>query len=232
LAEPTLLGDVIQPAWNALTPEQRTCWHFWAALNPVTDESGRLRTLYGAQAHYERNANLAVAEDVALLSNPPATLAPPRQVTILTVAWPIQARLEATTTARRGLVYLQLKDEIPEDTVVIVRQGYDTKLTGKGRPPRIRHVTIILPTTVGNVALTPPAGYFATTAGVNRYTTVTGITARRRPDRPLATARVVSLDTGTTVRQALTNPYGGSRTGSNRARATSVNPTQGTNHYP
>lgn len=232
MAEATLLSDVIHPAWAALTPEQRTCWHFWAAANPLTDEGGRLQTLYGAQAHYARNANLAVAESLTLLANPPTTLTPPLEVAILTVAWPLMSRITGTTTARRGLVYLNLEDEIPSDTVVIVRQGYDRKLTGKGRPPRIRHVTVILPTTIGDVTFTPPEGYFATTAGVNRYTTVTGITARRRPDRPLGTIRVVRIDNGSTVRQALANPYGGSRKGTNRARATSVNPLQGTNHYP
>ena len=47
MAAPTLLSDVIQPAWQALTPEQRTCWHFWALEHPQIDAAGALRTLYG-----------------------------------------------------------------------------------------------------------------------------------------------------------------------------------------
>jgi len=68
---PTLLTDRIQPAWQALTPQQRTCWHWWAQVNPVTNDSGELRTLYGNQAHYRTNANLAIPTTPTLIHDPP-----------------------------------------------------------------------------------------------------------------------------------------------------------------
>ncbi len=232
MAEPTLLGDIIQPAWQSLTPEQRNCWHWWAAAHPQTDELGRLRTFYGQQAHYSRNAELAVVESVPLLSDPPPDENPPFTVAILSVAWPLQSLLSGTTTARRGLVYLQLSDAMPSDAVAIVRQGYSQKKTGRGRPPRIRHVTILVPTQTGDVSLVDSLGYFASTAGSNRYATIHGQTAQRRPDLPLGTIRFTSITNGTTIAQTLKNPFGGARKKTNRARATATAPTTGVNHYP
>lgn len=232
MPEPTLLSDFIQPHWNALTPEQRVCWHFWAADHPLVDELGRLRTLYGAQAHYNRNGNIAVTEDNTLLGNPPTTMTAPQAVAIITVAWPLQSLISGTTTARRGLVYLELDEPMPTDTAVIVKQGYDKKHNGPGRPPRVRHVTIIQPLQSGDVALDIPDGYYATTAGNNKFATIRGRTAQRRPDKPLATVRIVNLTNGQTVREVLKNPFAGSPTKSNRARATAVQPTGGVNHYP
>jgi hypothetical protein len=232
MAEPTLLGDIIQPAWNGLTPEQRTCWHFWASANPQLDELGRLVTLYGQQAHYARNADLATALTVPLIEEPPANETPPQPIAILTFAWPIQSLIGGTVTARQGIVYGELSDPVPTNHVVIVKQGYDRKKTGRGRPPRIRHVTVLIPLDSGLVDFTIPTGYYATTSGDNKFSTIKGITARRRPDKPLATIRVVNATNGQTIRQVLANPFGGSPTGANRARATSVNPDSGINHYP
>lgn len=232
MAEPTLLSDEIHPAWMGLTADQRICWHFWAAAHPMYDQGGQLRTLYGAQAHYKKNADIAVTETNPLLADPPATTTPPLPVAIITVAWPLQSLISGTTTARRGLVYLDLDEVVPVDAAVIVRQGYDKKHVGRGRPPRIRHVTIIQPLDVGAIALDIPTGYYATTAGNNKFATIRGRTAQRRPDKPLGTVRIVNLTNGQTVRQVLSNPFGGSKTKSNRARATAVDPLSGVNHFP
>lgn len=232
MPEPTLLSDVILPAWTSLTPEEQLCWHYWAAKNPTVTADGQLRTLYGEQAHYSTNAALAVTDSLPLLTEPPPDKTPPRQVAVLTMAWPLQAQLAGSTTARAGFVYLDLTDALPADTAVIVRQGYDRRRSGHGRPPRIRHVKIIFPLESGVIGLQTPNGYFASTAGVNRFSTIQGHTARRRPDKPLGTIRIVNVTNGQTIRQTLKNPYGGSRKKSNRKRATALAPPGPNNHYP
>lgn len=231
MAEPTLLGDIIQPAWNSLTPEERTCWHFWALANPLIDELGVLRTLNGEQAHYQRNKDLAVTESVPLLTEPPADFTPPRPVAVITLTWPLASQLGGSISTRGGFVALELEDELPADTAAIVTQGYYRKKNGGGRPPRIRHVCVILPLATGQVNLQLPSGYYATTSGDNKFARIFGVTAQRRPDRPLATIKLVNVENGQTLRQIIANPYGGSRKKTNRPRATQVNPRPG-NHYP
>lgn len=232
MAEPTLLGDVIQPEWQSLTPEQRTCWHFWALANPQQDEQGRLTTLYGQQAHYARNADIATAVTVPLLTEPPPDTTPPAKVAIVTFAWPIQSQLTMTTTARNGYAWAETSKPLPADTLIIVKQGYDRKKTGKGRPPRVRHITVLIPLDAGKIDLRAPTGYFASTAGENRYSRIKGVTAKRRPDLPLGTVRIVNVTNGETIREILKNPNGGARKKNNRARATQHRPLDGTNHYP
>jgi len=186
----------------------------------------------GESGHYKKNADIAVTELNPLLDDPPTTTTAPPAVAILTIAWPLQSLINGTTTARGGLVYLELDEPMPADTAVIVRQGYDKKHIGAGRPPRIRHVTIIQPLDSGDVALDIPTGYYATTAGNNKFATIRGRTAQRRPDKPLGTIRIVNLLNGQTVRQVLRNPFAGSPKKTNRARATANNPLLGVNHYP
>lgn len=231
MPEPTLLGEIIQPAWQSLTPEQRTCWHFWAAANPQVTEGGYPFTMFGQQAHYSRNADIAVSEEGTLLTDPPTNTTPPPRVAIITYSWPKQALITGTTTARNGYAFLNLDDPVPADTTVIVRQGYDRKRSGKPRPPRIRHVTIIVPLQSGPISLLIPAGYYATTAGNTKYARIKGITARRRPDLPLGTIRIVNLVNGQTVREVLKNPNGGSRTRIARPPASQFSESP-TNHYP
>jgi len=232
MAEPTLLGETIHPAWNSLTPEERTCWHFWAATHPQYDEKGQLRTMYGAQAHYAVNREIAVTLDNPLLHNPPSNSDPPIQVAIISVAWPLKSRIEDAFTEVGGLVWLELKDEMPENQAGIIKQGYRRSARPTGRKERTRHCTIVVPLHTGIQGLGIPSGYFATTEGENRYARIKGRTAQRRPDKPLGIIRIVNLHNGQTVAQVLRNPYVGARRGTNRARATAVSPDSGVNHFP
>ena len=231
MPDPTLLGDVIQPAWNSLSAEQRTAWHFWAAQHPQFTEGGYLFTMFGQQAHYSRNADLAVAETPTLLDDPPPNTTPPPTPRIDSYAWPLQAQLADTSEVRQGLAFLDFPEGIPADTVVTVRQGYDRKKKGKPRPPRIRHVTVADDSHSGVLSLTVAEGYFASTAGNTKYARIKGVTARRRPELPLGTARVTNTTNGESIRLTISNPYGGARTQSARAPATQFSDST-RNHFP
>lgn len=232
MAEPSLLGDIIQPAWQSLTAEQKTCWHFWAARHPQITWDGNFRTLYGQQAHYSKNAWLAVADGPTLMVEPPANATKPPLPNIESAVWPLQALRANNTTARHGIAYLAMREQNNNEVVIIVRQGYTTKKSGKPKPPRIRHVTVIQPDAAGPWDLTIPVGYFASTAGNNRFSKITGKNARRKPNKPLGSAIVIDIYNGEKYSMTLANPYGGSATKSNRARATAVDPDSGVNHYP
>ena len=231
MAEPTLLGDIIQPAWEALTPEQRTCWHIWAQRNPQSDARGRLTTLYGQQAHYQKNAPIAVAETVPLLADPPTSSTKPKAPKITSSLWPLKSKPPTGPSSNRPIAYVDFVEPLDGDTLVVIRQSYTRKLNGKGRPPRIRHVTIVPPLGGGEVILTESIGYFATTAGLNRFAKIRGVTAKRRPDKPLGSARVINLLNGQIIQVSIPNPYGGTRKKSSRARATQIKPTPG-DHWP
>lgn len=229
---PTLLSSILAPAWNALTAEQRTCWHFWALAHPQTSEQGVLRTNYGNQEHTARNANIAVADGPALITDPPTTQPDPPFVTVIVIAWPLQSKLQGAEIARRGVIALEFPNPLPANITAIVTQGYTQKHSGKGRQPRIRHVTRKLPGTDGVLRLDIASGYFAETSGDTKYARIKGISARRRPDLPIAKLKIIDVETGKRARQAIANIYGGGPTKINRPRATAVNPTTGTNHYP
>lgn len=231
MALPRLIPDRIAPAWNDLTPEQRVCWHFTAITIPFMNAWGNIEILPGYQYFYERNNDLAVIDETLMLEDPPPNHAPPQQVAIVTVAWPLGSRIEGTTTARRGYAFLQLDDVLPAETAAIVTQGYYRNKSREIKKPRIRHVTVIEPLATGDVSLVIPTGYYATTSGNNRFARIRGIKARQRPDLPLGTLKVVNVTTGQTIRQILSNPNGGTPTGVNRPRATAVDPTPG-DHYP
>lgn len=216
MAEPTLLGNIIQPAWQALTPEQRTCWHFWALAHPQITRLNELRTLYGQQAHYSRNKSIAVTLTAPLLTNPPPNDALPSMPTIYSRAWSNAARLAGNITARGGLAYLEVLQPPAANVWVIVTQGYDKKRKGTGRPPRVRHVTTIAAGFTGTVALTDPEGYFASTNGRPKFSFITGRTAQRRRDKPLGKVRVINIDSGIETSATLANPFGGSNTETSR----------------
>lgn len=232
MPDPTLISEELAPAWSSLTPEQRTCWHFSAMKHPVLGGDGSPEILFGYQYHYNRNGQLAVVDPDLMLTDPPPTHAPPQQVAIVSVAWPLGSQITGTTTARQGFAWLELDDPLPAETAVIVTQGYYRNLTNSRKTPRIRHVTVIEPLGSGTISLIMPSGYFATTAGANKYATIKGIRAMMLPQKPLGTIKVVNVTTGQTIRQILANPNGGTSTGINRPRATSYNPDAGVNHYP
>lgn len=209
---PTLLSDQIQPAWQNLTPEQRTCWHFYALAHPELSATGELRTLYGQQLHYSRNADIATTATEPLLNDPPPTETLPTPIDVVTVVWPLTTRLGSAETARYGVAFVNINVAIPANHAAIVRQGYDRKKTGKGRPPRIRHVKALAPGSIGIKDLTTPSGYFSSTGGWNKFASIKGRTARRRTDKPLGTLRVINLENGKTIRQLLSNPFGTSAT--------------------
>lgn len=228
---PTLLSDVITPAWDALTADQRTCWHFWALKHPQLDAAGELRTMYGKQAHYSRNAQIAVIDDPPLLTTPPPDAAPPVAPTVYSQAWPLQSKTISGETARRGVCYAILDGDLPDDTAIILRQGYTYRKSGKGPRPRIRHCTVRSTLTTDAINLDDPSGYFASTDGDTKYAHIKGVNAQRRPDLPLGSIKVVDLNTGLYTEAAIPNPFGGTRTKANRARATSVNPGPD-DHFP
>jgi hypothetical protein len=231
MAEPTLLGDTVQPAWQNLTPEQRTCWHFWAAAHPQLDATGKLRTLYGQQAHYSRNAAISVTEDATLLTDPPPNDQLAGHIDIDPVVFLKQVRLPGNITARRGVAAVFLRRPLEGNEAIVITQTYDTKRRNRGRPPRVRHVTVALPTDTGLIPLTQSDGYYATTGGTNRFSKIHGRTAARRTDLPLAKVRVINLDTGKIYRLAVKNPFPRAKAGANRARATAYKPKTG-DHYP
>ena len=76
------------------------------------------------------------------------------------------------------------------------------------RAPRVRHVTVIAAGGSGEFSLTEPSGYFATTAGANRFATIKGQTARRRPDLPLGKIRVINTSNGVMRKRSIPNPTG------------------------
>jgi hypothetical protein len=74
--------------------------------------------------------------------------------------------------------------------------------------PRVRHVTTIEAPATAPVPLNVPQGYYATTAGINRFATIRGVTARRRPDLPLGKLRVINTTNGVLRTQTIPNPTG------------------------
>jgi len=83
------------------------------------------------------------------------------------------------------------------------------KKTTPNNNPRVRHVTIAQSGDTSPLPLDVPTGYFATTAGANRFASIKGQTARRRPDLPLGIARIISTTNGLRVDVTLGNPTGG-----------------------
>lgn len=218
---PSLIGDRLAPSWQALTPAQRLCWHFWAAAHPQTVDDLDYMILIGWQAYIERNASLMLPDTAMPLTEPPAATTPPARVAILTMSWPRQSRVAVTGTSRYGYTFVQLTDAMPANQIAIVHQGYSRQRKDPKKTTGVRHVTVLLPLDTGPVSLLVPTGYFASTAGATKFARIKGRTARRRPDQPLGKLRVVNTDTGETIQQILSNPNGGGRKRIKRPR-----------HYP
>lgn len=93
--------------------------------------------------------------------------------------------------------------------------------TKRNKTPRVRHVTTWQQDDEETISLADSFGYFATTDGDNRFSKVRGLTARRRPDLPLARVRFISRENGNVIKGTIPNPTGGSPTNISRPR-----------HYP
>lgn len=204
---PTELGDIIAAIWPTLTTEQRTCWNFWALQHPLTSSRGDRIALYGWQAFYAVNAALAVVDPALILNDPPTTTTPPTAPTVTAMIWTKRAKLANGTTLHGGVAWLELEEPIPTGTVVIVKQAYSTRSARSRRPPRNRHVTTLQETDAGPVNLQTPRGYFASTAGANKFASIKGATASRKRNLPLCRLQVINTDNGTTTTITVANPH-------------------------
>jgi len=213
-----ILYDLIAAHWEGLTTEQQVCWRFWAADNPRTDREGRLGTRTGWQAFYSANCITALHPTPAWIDEPPAVEPEQPTVKITVGAWGRTARLANNTTARSGFAWLEIDEPLPDNTYASVTQSYYRQVKNPTKASRIRHTNILGPGDSGTVNLQTPSGYYAETAGVNKFAKIKGITARRRRDRPLGTLRITT-NTGTlTWRSSLPNPLVGTSTGVYRLR--------------
>jgi hypothetical protein len=123
------------------------------------------------------------------------------------------AHLTRPETARISLIFSDhqewLTTDNPPEYVTLEKTFIPDPIHESiSRTPRVRHVTTMIPAQTGNVPLDVPQGYFATTNGVNRFATIKGRTAARRPDLPLGRLRVVNLTNGKVIRQTIPNPTG------------------------
>lgn len=81
----------------------------------------------------------------------------------------------------------------------------------QSKKPAVRHVVVRQDSDPLEFDLTTPNGYFATTGGSNKFASIKGMTARRRPDLPLGKAKFVNIRTGRILEKSIPNPTGGSR---------------------
>lgn len=204
---PTELGNIIAVAWAALTDEQRTCWNFWSLQHPITSSRGDRIALYGWQAFYAVNAALAVVDPTLILNDPPATSTPPPPIQVSGALWTKRARLASGSTLRTSLAWLDLATPIPPGTAVIVKQAYAIRSARSRRLPRNRHVTTLQETDAGPVNLQTPRGYFASTAGANKFASIKGATASRKRNKPLCRLQILNTDNGATTTITVANPH-------------------------
>jgi hypothetical protein len=204
---PTELGDIIAAAWQALTDDQRTCWNFWSLQHPITSSRGDRIALYGWQAFYAINAALAVVDPALILDNPPTTTTPPPPIKVTGTVWTKRAQLASGATLRTSLAWLDLANAIPTGTAVIVKQAYEIRSSRTRRLPRNRHVTTLQEADTGPVNLQTPRGYFATTAGANKFASIKGATASRKRNKPLARLQVINTSNGATITITVANPH-------------------------
>jgi hypothetical protein len=88
----------------------------------------------------------------------------------------------------------------------------------KSKKPAVRHVTTWQEGDAEEISLDEPTGYYATTAGENRFARIKGLTARRRPDLPLGRVKFINRDNGKIIYATIPNPTGGSPTNISRPR--------------
>lgn len=204
---PTELGDIIAAIWPTLTAQQRTCWNFWGLQHPVTSSRGDRIALYGWQAFYAVNAALGVVDPALILHNPPTSATLPPVPNVTGMLWTKRAQLANGTTLRRGLAWLELGEPIPTATAVIIKQAYSIRSARSRRLPRNRHVTTLQETEAGPVNLQTPRGYFASTAGANKFASIKGATASRKRNLPLCRLQVINTNNGATITITVANPH-------------------------
>jgi hypothetical protein len=203
---PTELGDIIADGWAALTEEQKIKWNFWTLEHPITSSRGDKIGLYGWQGYYQVNAVIATVDPTAILSDPPTTTTPPATTALTPQVWTKRARLASGATLRGALAWIELADEVPTGTSLVIKQAYDIRSNKSRRLPRTRHVTVALETEAGPLNLQVPRGYYAETAGANKFASIKGATAARRRDLPLAQALWVNMTNGTVTKESVKNP--------------------------
>lgn len=204
-----ILRDLIADRWAGLTAEHHTCWQFYAAANPRPDRRGRLTTLTGWQMYYSVNANLAVQQPPQWIDEPPDNHEPPPTLNITAAAWARTVRLANGTTALSGFAWLEIDTAIPDNTYAVVTQAYATQLKNPLVRSRIRHTNVLAAGTTGTVNLQTPTGYYAETAGNNKFARIKGLSARRRQDRPLGTVKIFMVIGDGQKRVTIPNPLVG-----------------------
>lgn len=260
-----LLYDIIADAWTALTPEQRICWHFTAAKNPILLGGNELFTENGWQFFVDKNSPLAIINPDLILNDPPTDETPPNIPEISGTVWPLPGKTAAGPSKQRSAAAVTFKWPSALKNPATITQGYTefsgahdvdpltqrvsavftdhqawitTGITGeylttgvatpqrptsakKNRRPSTRHAAVYAPSDPDTIRLDTPTGYYATTAGENKFATIRGLTARRRPDLPLGKALFINTANGRRERKTIPNPTGGSVSQVSRPR-----------HYP
>lgn len=206
MAKPTLIGDHLAAKWNSLTDEQRSCWLFWAMANPITSAKGHKLAMYGYEAYVQRNSLLAAMDPELALTDPPANATPPPPAQIRAVNWQKKSKVQNAFRAYNGQAYLQLVQPLPAGCNLMVKQTFQSISKSSGRPARSRHVTYAKQGEPPLINIVVPRGYYASTAGANKYASIKGRTARRKKQLPFARVIIIDLATGNTREQTVGNP--------------------------
>jgi hypothetical protein len=257
-----LLHDVVAAAWAALTPEERICWHFTAADNPITLPDGSIYTLNGWQFFVDTQSALAVVDPTHTTTDPQPNGPSADTKQLDPVLWPLPSKLAGGSSTKRPPVNTVWKAGTPQNTDVIITQGYNkfvgfvaaypltqrisavfadsqtwltTGTTGeylttgvdtaqredaakKNKKPAVRHVSTWQTGDGNEISLDVPTGYYATTAGENRFARIKGLTARRRPDLPLGRVKFIDRTSGKQTSATIPNPSGGAPSQISRPR--------------
>jgi len=204
--KPTLVGDHIKAAWAALTDEQKMAWNYWALGKPMTSAKGRYIGLYGYQAYFQRNSLLGSMDPALMLTTPPTNEAPPPRVRARAQVWKKKSQMFSTFTNGRGYAWIRILEPLPAAVNVIVRQTYSKKSPRSGRPARSRHVTYAAPGEGQDVNVYMPRGYYASTAGANKFSTIKGASSRRHKALPFARLIIINTENGKFTEGTVENP--------------------------
>lgn len=129
--------------------------------------------------------------------------------------YPINQRITATFADHQTWITTGITGEYLTTGVATAQRETSAK---KNKKPSVRHVTTYQLGDAEVISLNDPKGYYATTAGENKFATIKGMTARRRPDLPLGRVTFINLDNGEIIEQTIPNPTGGSPSQISRPR--------------